>query len=174
MCLISHIHVCHMGHVSSHTYVCVSYHTYMCVSWVMSQVTHVCVSHITHIRVSLVAHTCISQQSCLKSHVWHCNTLQHTATHCNTLQHTATHCNTLQHTVTHNNTLQHCLVSPVSSQIDYSLFHLECHSAASLQYTYTCVSSSAHIHACLISHVSRLTYIFSTYLCVPSWLTSHI
>ena len=41
------------------------------------------------------------------THLWHCNTLQHTATHYNTLQHTAKHYNSLQHTATHCNTLQH-------------------------------------------------------------------
>ena len=39
--------------------------------------------------------------------VWHCNTLQHTATHCNTLQHATTRCNTLQHAATRCNKLQH-------------------------------------------------------------------
>ena len=41
------------------------------------------------------------------THMWHCNTLQHTATHYKTLHHTTTHCNTLQLTATHYNSLQH-------------------------------------------------------------------
>jgi len=44
--------------------------------------------------------------------LFHCNTLQHTATHCNTLQHTATHCNILSRVClspTHNHTFTHTL-----------------------------------------------------------------
>ena len=59
-------------------------------------------SHVRH-HVNVISHVNVTWDIIAYdiSHVWHCNTLQHTATHCNTLQHTATHCNTLQNDISH-------------------------------------------------------------------------